>query len=45
VEVEFAPTVAGLKNNPILDAYSLYYEHQRDLFHQQLERDLGAGAR
>ena len=45
VEVESAPTVAGLQNNPILDAYSLYHELQRDLFHAALDRDLEAGAR
>jgi ABC-type hemin transport system ATPase subunit len=42
VEVESAPTVAGLQDNPILDAYAQYYELQRELFNQEIERQRGA---
>ncbi len=41
VEVESASTVTGIQNNPILDAYAGYYDDERALYHQQLERERG----
>jgi predicted ATPase len=44
VEVESAPLVTRLQNNPILEAYAQYYDDQRELYNQELKRELGTGA-
>ncbi len=40
VEIESAPLIAQLGNNPILDEYARYYEHQRELFSKDLQSSL-----
>ena len=37
VQVESAPLIAGLGNNPILDEYARYYEDQREQYRKNLQ--------
>lgn len=40
VDIQWSANVAGLQTNPILDAFTQYYNDQRELFRQELQRDL-----
>ena len=39
VQVEHAPTLAEIEHNPILAAYAEYYDHERDMFGQDGDRE------
>lgn len=43
VEIEVAGTVQQLDRNPILEAYSQYYEYQRELLRLELEQEVQRG--
>ena len=45
VEVEVAPTLAKISNNPILDEYAQLYEDERSLYQRELHQDRHGGDR
>ncbi len=40
VQIESAPLITELRNNPILDEYARYYEDQRELYRKNLQATL-----